>query len=306
MKKKILILGYSSFVQRRVINSLKKIKNFKIYICSKSNKLKKNNINFDNYEKALNAEKYDFVYISLINTLHFKYALLALKKGNNVIVDKPITINFNQTKKLVKIAKIKKLFLIELTIFNYHICFEKIIDKIGGKQKIESIHSNFNIPLTKSLHDLKKLKNSCNYDMGPYIAAIIRVFLSTKIISKVVYKNFYTKPYSKIVKNITILAKNKKQTYFGNFGTSKEYLSNIIFFTKNKIIEIPFQAFALPCNKHISVIIKSNNKKTTIKYKDDYIKRFFNDISKNKLKKNYFYKMIEFDNKIKKELNLFK
>lgn len=305
MKKKILILGYSSFVKRRILNSLRKIKNLEIYICSKSNKIKNKYVIFDDYEKALNTKRFDFVYISLINTLHYKYALLALKKGNNVIVDKPITTSFNQTIELIKIAKKKKLFLCELTIFNYHICFEKILKKIGGKNNIEIIQSNFNIPLTNRLSDLRKLKKSCNYDMGPYIAAMIRIFLSNELISKVVYKSFYKKPYSNIVKDLSVLVKNKKQTYFGNFGTSKEYLSKIIFFTKNKIVEIPFQAFALPCNKYISVMIKSNNKKTILKYKDDYIQRFFKDLIKNNLNKNYFYKMIEIDNKIKKKLNLF-
>ena len=52
-------------------------------------------------------------------------------------------------------------------------------------------------------------------------------------------------------------------------------------------------------------MIKSNNKKTILKYKDDYIQRFFKDLIKNNLNKNYFYKMIEIDNKIKKKLNLF-
>ena len=46
MKKKILILGYSSFLQRRVIKSLLKIKNIEIYICSKSQKIDYKKKNF--------------------------------------------------------------------------------------------------------------------------------------------------------------------------------------------------------------------------------------------------------------------
>lgn len=46
MKKKILIIGYSSFVRRRIIKSLGKIKNLEIYICSKSNKIDKKKKNF--------------------------------------------------------------------------------------------------------------------------------------------------------------------------------------------------------------------------------------------------------------------
>ena len=73
MKKKILVIGYSSFVRRRVIKSLKKIKKLDIFICSKSNRIdKKEKIFFNDYKVALNSENYDYVYISLINNLHFK------------------------------------------------------------------------------------------------------------------------------------------------------------------------------------------------------------------------------------------
>ena len=80
MKKKILILGYSSFLQRRVIKSLLKIKNIEIYICSKSQKIDyKKKIFYNDYLKAINANNYHMVYISLINNLHYKYAKLALE-----------------------------------------------------------------------------------------------------------------------------------------------------------------------------------------------------------------------------------
>ena len=60
MKKKILILGYSSFFRRRVLPSISKIKNLKIFICSKSNKINfKKNIYFNDYNTALSKLKYD-------------------------------------------------------------------------------------------------------------------------------------------------------------------------------------------------------------------------------------------------------
>ena len=63
IQKKILIIGYSSFVQRRVIKSLKKIKNIKIFISSKSHKIDNNKkIFFNDYEQALKTKKFDYVY----------------------------------------------------------------------------------------------------------------------------------------------------------------------------------------------------------------------------------------------------
>ena len=94
MKKKILILGFSSFVQRRIIRSLKKIKNLEFFICSKSYKIESSKrIFFNDYQKALKTKSFDYVYISLTNNLHYKYAKIALNLGHNVIVDKPITLS---------------------------------------------------------------------------------------------------------------------------------------------------------------------------------------------------------------------
>ena len=108
-KTKILFLGNSSFLQRRILPAVKKIKKLEILICSKSSKINnEKKIFYNDYYEALNT-KPDIVYISLTNNLHFKMAKTALEKNCNVIVDKPITENLIKAKKLIKIAKKKKI-----------------------------------------------------------------------------------------------------------------------------------------------------------------------------------------------------
>jgi len=305
MNKKILIVGYSSFIKRRVLKPLKEINNLDIYICSKSQKInEKVKYSFNNYKIAITKQNYDFIYISLINKLHFKYAKFALMRGNNLIIDKPITTSFDETQKLIKLAKRKNVFLIEFIIFNYHAVFKKIISMIGGINKIFLIQSNFNVPLIKNLEILRQIKGGCNYDMGSYAAAMIRIFFKEKYNKKLILKKNFSGKYKKIIKEFSITISSKIKTYFGNFGISKEYVSNIIFYTEKKIVEIPFQAFALPSNKKIIFNIKEKNKRKIISLKDDYIKRILIDILKKKFNKNFYINMIEKDNKIKKELNL--
>ena len=83
---------------------------------------------FNNLNESLKTFKPDIVYISKINSLHFKYAKIILKKGYNTIVDKPITLDLKKTKELINIAKLKVL-LAEGTLFNYH-RFIKTLNKI--------------------------------------------------------------------------------------------------------------------------------------------------------------------------------
>ena len=198
MRKKInfLLLGYSSFAQRRLIKSLSKIKNIKITICSKSKKGK--NIYFDNYLKAINS-KPDLVYISLTNHLHYKYAKIVLKKNINLIVDKPLALNLKQTKELVRIAKKRKLLLSEAIVFNYHYVFKKIIKILNGLNNLEYIHSNFNVPQIKSLKKINYTKSDSFMDMGPYAASLIRLYFNNKLDKIISFKDSFAdkKKYKK-------------------------------------------------------------------------------------------------------------
>ncbi|MDA7824000.1 Gfo/Idh/MocA family oxidoreductase [Candidatus Pelagibacter sp.] len=298
MKKvNLLILGNSNFVQRRVINSLNKIKEIDYKICSKSQKNKK--IYFNNYTEALKSEP-DIVYISLVNHLHYKYAKIALKKGFHVIVDKPIAPKLYQVKELIKIAKKKNVLLSEATLFNYHEVFYKINSLIGGNKNLKFIQSNFTIPQKKTLKQIELTQSDCFMDMSPYASSLIRLYLE----SNVEHLTFFNEKFknNKSIKNFYILAKNSKIKYFGNFAVGREYLSQIIFTSEKKIIYLDFQAFALPSNKKIKIILKENNKfKNIYINKDDSIKNYFKKIlsSINNKRFDKFYNIALYDSKIK-------
>lgn len=65
------------------------------------------------YDKALTSKNYDTVYIAVPNSLHFEYAKKALEAGKNVIVEKPICKDSQETKKLFEIANMRGLFVFE-------------------------------------------------------------------------------------------------------------------------------------------------------------------------------------------------
>lgn len=301
-KTKILFLGNSSFLQRRILPAIKKIKKLEIYICSKSSKKnKEKQIYYNNYIQAINS-KPNIVYVSLINKLHFKLTKYALEKKCHVIVDKPITKNLIEAKYLIKLAKKNNLLLAEATIFNYHKGFNIIKKIIGNKKNLIHIQSNFNIPVIKKPSEIKTIDGDNLMDMSPYAAAIIRLFFK-KDFNIHIKKYFYNN--TKLVKNFYILCENKKLSYFGNFGTEREYLSEIKFFTSKKIISINHQAFAIPSNKKIPLSIKENNKYKKIYLpKDDSIKNFIDDILKSIKNKKYndYYNKIYNDAHIRDRL----
>ena len=140
-------------------------------------------------------------------------------------------------------------------------------------------------------------------DMSPYAAALIRLYTNQKNLKiNIDYKKF---PRSKNIQSFYIFASDQKIRYFGNFSHNREYLSQIIFYSKRKIVFLPHQAFALSPQKNIEIIIKEKNeyKKLLIK-KDDCILNYFIEVLKSMINNNFlkFYNLLIEDAKIRDNL----
>ena len=184
---KVLILGYSNIVRKRVLSVLKE-KKIKIFIASKSYKKKIPGIKgqFQSYEQALKKCKPNIVYISLPNSKHYKWAKKSLNCKYNTIVDKPITSNMKQLDELIKLSKKNKRLLVESTFFNYHIQIKKIV-RMYKNDTYKKINAKFVIPKPdkKSILMSKKLQGGVLMDMGPYISSIPRLFNLKELINYV-------------------------------------------------------------------------------------------------------------------------
>lgn len=94
------------------------------------------------YEELLDMD-IDTVYVGVPNNLHFDMCKLALEKGLNVIVEKPITGNIRETTELIELAEQKDVFLFEAITTQYLKSYEmtkKWIKEIGD---IKIISCNF-------------------------------------------------------------------------------------------------------------------------------------------------------------------
>ena len=91
---RLLILGYSSIVERRVIPAAAKVDAIaQISIASKSRpqpeSWPKQGRFFSDYAMALRDGDADVVYLSLPHAMHEAWVLAALAAGKHVVVDKP-------------------------------------------------------------------------------------------------------------------------------------------------------------------------------------------------------------------------
>lgn len=68
---------------------------------------------YGSYQELLDDPEIDWVYVSVPNSLHFEWSKKALLAGKHVLCEKPFTSNAKEANELVKLAKEKKLVLME-------------------------------------------------------------------------------------------------------------------------------------------------------------------------------------------------
>ncbi len=68
---------------------------------------------YGSYEAMLNDPDVDIVYIATPNNLHYSNTIAALSAGKNVLCEKPFALNSQELAEMIKLARSKKLFLME-------------------------------------------------------------------------------------------------------------------------------------------------------------------------------------------------
>ena len=288
---KMLILGYSDLVKRKVIPAIKKLKNIKFDIASVS----KNQTNtghekwYKNYLTAIEKSNADVVYVSLVNSKHFTYAMESLNRNKNVIVDKPLCLKLNETKKLINTAKKKKLLVAEALVFAYHQQFKLIQSIIKKKNiKLNNIIMQFCIPKPKknNFKLYKKFGGGCFNDMSPYAAAMIRFFFKSEPLAF----SHIAKNTSQINESFNLAISSKDTNFFGIFSHNSEYKNNVNFLSKTHIITAErFSAPPSDINLIVNIRNKNKLKKILVKKNDMFLNFFREYFLKLRGKKILFY-----------------
>ena len=279
---KILILGYSSLCKRKIIPALKKKYN-KIQFCICSKSQKEENIGatkwFRSYKTALKKSQADIVYISLPNSLHYKWARIFLQNGFHVIIDKPATLNFNQAKDLVKYARKKKKLLSEAVVFNYHYQIDKSIKEINSLKNLNHVDARFVIPKLpkKNFRNFNKYGGGCSLDMGPYAAAVFRSFINENQ-QKITFCKSFLKNKKGLNISFKIYIIVGKKSFYGYFSHNGGYENSLTLFTKRKKVVIN-RVFSPPSDINLTFHVNKSNIVSEKKLKkDDAFLNYFNQV----------------------------
>lgn len=288
---KILILGFSSIVERKVFPALTKIEKItEIEIAS----LSKESIHgitkiYNDYDFALNNSDAELVYISLPNSFHFEYLEKSIKHNKNVIVDKPFLINFEEYTQIKNLLENSSSFIFESNVFTFHNGWKEF-SKISLKNSnTGTLFANFSIPSlpAENFRNKQNMGGGAFNDMGPYASSIGLKFWNQTV--KEVYIN---KTYEKnIITSFSIIAKyGGGKNLIGNFSFNKDYRNYVAFKTLDSFTYLT-PAFSSPESVNMKILqINGDNSIITSIEKDDTFKNFIeesiNVIEKNQLSKS--------------------
>lgn len=179
---RLLILGYSSIAERRMIPAAAKVTEIgEISIVSKSRPQPdgwpKAGRFYRDYETALRESDSDVVYLSLPNAMHEHWVMAALGAGKHVIVDKPAMITRQGSERALDAARRSRLMLAEATVFSYHPHFETLQGFLAENGPLTHLDAQFIIPPLPiaNFRNHGELGGGCLADMGPYAAGVIRI-----------------------------------------------------------------------------------------------------------------------------------
>jgi predicted dehydrogenase len=179
---RLLILGYSSVVRRRVLPAARALPAINgICIASRSHGPDSAEAGvtwFADYDDAIVASGADLVYVSGVNSDHHQWVARALEQGSHVAVDKPALPDVRAAEAMVTLARRRGRGLAEATVFPFHPQFASVRAFVAGQDAAATrVTATFSIPPLPP-EDFR-YRPDCGggslADLGPYAVAVNRL-----------------------------------------------------------------------------------------------------------------------------------
>ncbi len=139
---------------------------------------------YGSYEEMLSDTEVQLVYIATPHSHHYKHVKMCLEAGKNVLCEKAFTVNAQQARKLLNLAKEKNLLLTEAIWTRYMPSRNMINDLIesGVIGEVTSLTANLGYVLDHVERMIKpELAGGALLDLGVYPINFARMVMGTNI-----------------------------------------------------------------------------------------------------------------------------
>ncbi|MBC6998926.1 Gfo/Idh/MocA family oxidoreductase [Cytophaga sp. FL35] len=143
---------------------------------------------FGAYEKVLDMDEIEAVYIPLPNHLHVEWAIKALQKGKHVLLEKPVGMNAQEANALMEASvQFPQLKIMEAFMYRFHPQWIKVRQLInnGFIGKVTLVESSFSFfeDNPKSIVNSKECGGGSLMDVGCYPISVARLIFREEPIS---------------------------------------------------------------------------------------------------------------------------
>lgn len=196
------------------------------------------------YEEMLEDKNIDAVYVSLPNSMHKHWSIMAMKSGKHVLCEKPMSVSAKDTDEMRDESIKDNVLLMEAFMYRLNpktIKVKELVDS-GAIGKVKNIYANFTFfePVSDLAVFKKELAGGCTYDVGCYCINIMR-YITGEEPGSVFAKSIFLDNGSGVDINTSAILEFKSGIPgmlvcgFGNFLTNKYE----IYGTKGRI-EVPY------------------------------------------------------------------
>lgn len=235
---------------------------------------------FYSYLSMIESDGIDAIYIPLPPALHYKWAKLALLSGKHILLEKPATTSYLNTKELIDIAKEKKLVIHENYMFAFHNQLTEINDIIekGEIGDVRLYRISFGFP-RRNHNDFrynKKLGGGALLDCGGYTLKYASMLLGET--ARIVYSiSNFIDDFEVDIYGSAVLINNDGTTVQIAFGMDNYYKCELEVWGRTGIIRTD-RVLTAPDGYVPEIIIKTGNETELRKLSSD--DAFMKSISK--------------------------
>lgn len=261
---KVLIIGNSRIVRRRVLPALRSVPTINVVaIASRTTQpgdVEPGVTFFSDYETAIARSGADLAYVSMVNSEHARWTRRCLEAGLHVVVDKPSCLRPEDARQVVDLAEAKRCCVAEATVFSFHPQFAALgrtFEDAGNRPT--RVTAIFSFPPFEpgDFRNRRELGGGAFYDLGPYVAATSRIVFGRApraIACEVVSRNHdgLDTGFS------TLLTYDDGGAFIGHFGFNTEYQNRLFALGSGLAVEI-HRAFTLPPDVPGRVLMRRNN-----------------------------------------------
>ncbi|MBQ7508045.1 MAG: Gfo/Idh/MocA family oxidoreductase [Spirochaetales bacterium] len=136
---------------------------------------------YSSYDELLDDPLVDVVYIPLPNALHKEWAIKAMKKGKNVLCEKPLAMSGRDAREITAVAKECNVFFMEAFMYRFLDKMAKLKqlldDKVIGDVRMIKSSWRFFLNRVNTIKEKPGLGGGCLYDVGCYPVSLVNLIM---------------------------------------------------------------------------------------------------------------------------------